>query len=281
MRRHACLAVLVACVPALCWAAAASPGTPRWHGSVTRIGPKLGAYMTGRSWHEGCPVGLGELRLVTTSYLGFDGRVRTGHVVVNADVARSVLSVFHRLYDARFPIRRLRPVDEYGASDFRSIEADNTSAFNCRYVDGTNRWSEHAYGRAIDVNPIENPYVSGGSTSHGASVRYLDRSAHRAGMAYDGGTLVEAFRSIGWGWGGWWSGAKDYQHFSQSAVSAAGRADAHRLDSFRAGLPRSRLGEHDPPAACGRRRGGRRDGKIYWRRLKRLVGFKKTPDDAP
>ncbi len=99
--------------------------------------------------------------------------------------------------------------------DYRSIEADNTSAFNCRYVDGTTRWSNHAYGRAIDVNPIENPYVtSSGTTSHRASAPYLRRSPVRRGMAVEGGPLVAAFAAAGWGWGGRWSGAKDYQHFS-------------------------------------------------------------------
>jgi hypothetical protein len=127
-----------------------------------------------------------------------------------------MVSAFRRLYTARFPIHRMVTVDAYGGSDFRSIEADNTSAFNCRYVEGTSRWSEHAYGRAIDVNPIENPYVSGGRTSHRASVPYLRRSPCRRGMACSGNVLVRAFASIAWGWGGYWSGAKDYQHFSAS-----------------------------------------------------------------
>jgi hypothetical protein len=109
----------------------------------------------------------------------------------------------------------MEPVDRYGGDDYRSIEADNTSSFNCRNATGSTRWSNHAYGRAIDVNPIENPYVSGGTTSHPASRPYLDRARHLRGTAYEGGTLVEAFRSVGWGWGGTWSGSvRDYQHFS-------------------------------------------------------------------
>jgi hypothetical protein len=153
---------------------------------------------------------------VRATSLGFDGRAHTGEVVVAGDVARDVVKVLRRLYVSRFPIHRMRLVDAYGGSDFRSIEADNTSAFNCRNVDGTTRWSEHAYGRAIDVNPIENPYVSGGRTSHRASVPYLRRTPCRRGMACPGNVLVGAFQSIGWGWGGYWSGAKDYQHFSAS-----------------------------------------------------------------
>ena len=172
--------------------------------------------MTGASWRPGCPVPLRDLRLLTLSHWGFDRTARTGRLIVHEDVARPLLGVFRKLYGERFPIRRIVPVDAYGGSDFRSIEADNTSAFNCRYVDGTTRWSEHAYGRAVDVNPIENPYVSGGRTSHSASVPYLDRSRHRQGMAHEGGALVRAFDAIGWGWGGRWTSVKDYQHFSAS-----------------------------------------------------------------
>ncbi len=172
--------------------------------------------MTGVSWRAGCPVQLRDLRLLTVTHWGFDGKPHAGRVIVHEDVSRELVRVFRGLYDAHFPIGRMVPVDTYGGSDFRSIDADNTSAFNCRYVDGTTRWSEHAYGRAIDVNPIENPYVSGGSTSHPASRPYVDRSRRRPGMAYEGGALVHAFDRIGWGWGGRWSGAKDYQHFSAS-----------------------------------------------------------------
>jgi hypothetical protein len=193
-----------------------SQGAPGFRGTIARIDAGQAKRMGGVSWRVGCPVPLRDLRLLTMTHWGFDRRVHTGRLVVHRDVAREVLGAFGRLYGARFPIRRMVPVDAYGGSDFRSIEADNTSAFNCRYVDGTTRWSEHAYGRALDVNPIENPYVSGGRTSHTASRRYLERTRSRAGMALEGGALVRAFDRIGWGWGGRWSGTKDYQHFSAS-----------------------------------------------------------------
>ena len=189
---------------------------PPFRGSVAPIPAALAERMTGVSWHPGCPVPLRDLRLLTLRHRGFDGSVRTGRLVVHRDVARDLVGVFRRLYEARFPIRRMRLVDAYGGDDFRSIEADNTSAFNCRFVEGARRWSEHAYGRAIDVNPIENPYVSDGRTAHRASLPYLDRSRRRAGMAVEGGALVRAFDAIGWGWGGRWSSPKDYQHFSAS-----------------------------------------------------------------
>jgi hypothetical protein len=162
-------------------------------------------------------VSLSQLRILTRTYLGFDRRPHTGRIVVNADVARSVVSVFRRLYAARYPIRRMQPVDAYGGSDFLSIEAGNTSSFNCRAATGSTRWSEHAYRHAIDIDPIENPYVDGGSTSHAASRPYLERSRHRPGMAYPGSAVVQAFGSVGWRWGGSWSlSVHDYRHFSVS-----------------------------------------------------------------
>ena len=198
-------------------ASPASGALPPFSGSVDVLSAAVRRTMTGVSWKPGCPVGLDELRLVRARYVGMDGRAHTGRIVVNREVAREVVSVLRRLYVARFPIRRMVPVDAYGGSDFRSIEADNTSAFNCRYVDGTTRWSEHAYGRAIDLNPIENPYVtSAGTTSHRASRPYLRRARYRLGMAVEGGAVVRAFDAAGWGWGGRWSGDRDYQHFSAS-----------------------------------------------------------------
>jgi hypothetical protein len=196
---------------------ASTSAATAFRADVRPIGKMLAARMTGVSWRSGCPVPLRDLRAVTLRHWGFDGAVRTGTVIVHRDVAAGIVRVFRRLYAERFPIRRLTPVDAYGASDFRSIEADNTSAFNCRFVEGTSRWSEHAYGRAIDVNPIENPYVSSsGRTSHVASRSYVKRTPARPGMAVEGSALVRAFDAAGWGWGGRWSGIKDYQHFSAS-----------------------------------------------------------------
>ncbi len=194
----------------------AARGSSTFRAKIAPIDATLAKRMTGVSWRQGCPVSLRELRLLTLSHWGFDGRARTGQLVVHRDVARELVGVFRELYAARFPIRRMQLIDAYGGSDFRSIEADNTSAFNCRYVAGTTRWSNHAYGTAIDVNPIENPYVSGGRTSHRASVPYVDRARRRPGMAFEGGALVRAFDRIGWGWGGRWTSVKDYQHFSVS-----------------------------------------------------------------
>jgi hypothetical protein len=170
------------------------------------------------SYRTGCPVAPAALRLVRLSYLGLDGRPHVGSLVVNRRVARDVVTVFRRLYAMRFPIRRMVPVSAYRGSDDASMAADNTSAFNCRRAVGSTakRWSAHAYGKAIDVNPVENPYVLGGRVLPPAGRRYLDRTRIRPGMAVDGGVLVNAFEAVGWKWGGRWRGTPDYQHFSPS-----------------------------------------------------------------
>jgi hypothetical protein len=177
--------------------------------------PAVAAQISKTSWHRGCPVALRGLRYVRISYWGFDRRPHLGEMVVNAMVVGDVRRAFETLFAARFPIRRMRLVDRYGGSDYASIQGDNTSAFNCRDATGSSRWSEHAYGKAIDINPIENPYVyADGTTTHRASHRYLDRADVRPGMAVPGGALVRAFAAIGWGWGGRWQGPTDFQHFS-------------------------------------------------------------------
>jgi hypothetical protein len=128
--------------------------------------------------------------------------------------------VFSRLYAARFPIRRLQPIDAYGGKDERSLEADNTAAFNCRYVigPGPRRWSAHAYGEAIDVNPIENPYLESGPCPPSRRARLPRPRQSPAGMAVRGGLLVRTFAAVGWQWGGRWTRSPDYQHFSATGV---------------------------------------------------------------
>ena len=171
----------------------------------------------GTSWREGCPVGPDQLRRVTVTYVDFDGRTQSGTLVVHADTVVAVQAVFRRLYEARFPVRRIEPVDRYGGSDDASMAADNTSAFNCRSAvrtDGVEQWSAHAFGRAIDVNPRENPYVLGATVLPPEGAAYTDRADARPGMAVAGGPLVEAFAASGWQWGGRWTGSPDYQHFS-------------------------------------------------------------------
>ncbi len=118
--------------------------------------------MTGRSWRLGCPVGLDDLRLLTVSYWGFDGQPHAGNLVVHRDHAAALLAAFHSLFDQHFPIERIQLVDDFGADDAASMAANNTSAFNCRAIDGhPGVWSEHSYGWAVDINPVQNPWVRG------------------------------------------------------------------------------------------------------------------------
>jgi hypothetical protein len=211
----AVVAVLAAAVGPGAGAWRAAPGDPAFEGSSEALGAKLRKRMTGKSWHEGCPVGLGKLRLLEVAHWGFDGDVHSGRLVVHRRAAAAILKVMEALYEERYPIRRMVLIDRYGADDHRSMAADNTSAFNCRFVAGQpGTWSQHAYGLAIDVNPIENPYVSGDHVSPPAGKPYADRTKSEPGMIHDGDSTVRAFASQGWEWGGDWSPAKDYQHFS-------------------------------------------------------------------
>jgi hypothetical protein len=170
------------------------------------------------SWRSGCPVAPSGLRMIEMTYWGMDGKPHTGgRLVVNAKAADDLVRVFRKLYAMRYPIERMEPVDKYGGSDFDSIEANNTSAFNCRNATGSSSFSQHAYGFAIDINPCQNPYVyADGRTAHKDCRKYKNRKLDAPGVIHAGDRVVKAFDSIGWGWGGEWSGAKDYQHFSAS-----------------------------------------------------------------
>jgi hypothetical protein len=171
------------------------------------------------SWRPGCPVAPAQLRRIRMPYIGFDGNAHTGTLIVNARVAGEAVAVFRTLYRARFPIRRMRPVDAYRGDDDRSMAADNTSGFNCRYAvaPGPKQWSMHAYGEAIDVNTVENPYIVSGRVTPLNAKTFANRAVVRPGMAVAGGVLVNAFARVGWAWGGRFGGSPDYQHFSVNA----------------------------------------------------------------
>ncbi|MDX6534713.1 MAG: hypothetical protein QOF68_2457 [Gaiellales bacterium] len=185
---------------------------PRFQAKIEPISPELRARMT--SWRPGCPVGLRDLRLLTLSHWGFDGEPHFGRLIVARGQAKNVVKAMHRLFDLKFAIRRMRLIDAYGSDDHRSMAANNTSAFNCRFVFGTTRWSEHAYGRAIDINPIQNPAVEGSRVSPPAGRPYANRSRRAKGMIHAGDAVVRAFAAVGWEWAGYWRGFTDYQHFS-------------------------------------------------------------------
>lgn len=212
--RRILLAAFVAVGFAAGSGAASAVDQPPFEATISRIDGETRAVMKGSSWHKGCPVGFAQLRLIRLMYWGFDREAHHGLLVVHRRWSDDIVTVFRRIYRERFAIRRVRLVDRYGGDDRRSMRADNTSAFNCRYVAGTTTWSQHAYGRAIDVNPVENPFVDGSHVSPRKGRRYADRTRERRGMIFERDDVWRGFRRIGWEWGGTWTGAQDYQHFS-------------------------------------------------------------------
>ena len=190
--------------------------------SVARLSPSVRAEVrSAGAWHSGCPVALSQLRLLTVTYLGFDRQAHPGQLVVNSSAAGSLARVFAKLYALRFHIRHMTLADRYGPVGSRPRDEDVSASFECRQAapspcvggNGTGSWSEHAYGEAVDLNPLENPYVGCGQSRDPAARPYFNRSQHRLGMVT--GTVVQAFASVGWGWGGSWAGStKDYMHFS-------------------------------------------------------------------
>jgi hypothetical protein len=168
----------------------------------------------GASWRPGCPVEPAQLRRVDVEHIGFDGQTHRGELIVHEDLVPEVITIFEQLYRLGFPIEKIRTADHYPAADDElSMEDNNTSAFNCRGIPGTNHWSQHAYGRAIDLNPLLNPciYASGRLQPQNAAP-YRDRSRTDPGLLHNDDPAVHIFIDRGWRWGGYWT-TPDYQHF--------------------------------------------------------------------
>jgi hypothetical protein len=185
-----------------------------YRASIRTIDTATAKAMTGVSWHRGCPVRISDLRRVELTHWGFDGTRHRGELIVHQDVARNVVAVFHAMYSEHFPIRKMHRVDRFGADDNASMAADNTSAFNCRPITGsTLGFSVHSYGRAIDVNPLENPYLKGRTVLPPAGKAFTNRADVRPGMIGHSDRVWRAFTTHGFAWGGDWRSLKDYQHF--------------------------------------------------------------------
>jgi hypothetical protein len=171
----------------------------------------------GASWRPGCPVEPAQLRRVGVDHIGFDGQTHRGELIVHEDLVPEVIALFEQLYRLGYPIAKIRTVDHYPAADDElSMEDNNTSAFSCRGIPGSDHWSQHAYGRAIDLNPLLNPciYASGAFEPHNAAA-YLDRSRSDPGLLHNGDPAVHVFTDHGWRWGGDWTTPIDYQHFER------------------------------------------------------------------
>ena len=171
----------------------------------------------GATWRPECPVAPADLRRVELSYTGFDGQPHRGALVVHRAVVDDVIAIFDQLRQMNYPIARMQTVDRYpGAQDELSMRDNNTSAFNCRPLPGSTAWSLHAYGRAIDINPLINPYIDAvGNLEPATAGEYLDRTRDEPGLLRADSPAVAAFTSRGWRWGGAWRNPIDYQHFER------------------------------------------------------------------
>jgi hypothetical protein len=187
------------------------PPDDRFHATVQTVPASV---IARSSWTNDCPVAAADLRYLTVSFRGFDGRAHTGELLVNARAAHDLVTVFGQLFAADFPIERMR------ISSFAELNApptgdgNTTEVFACRPARGQTVWSQHAYGLAVDVNPFQNPYHRGQVVLPELATSYLDRAEARPGMVQPGGPAVRAFAAIGWRWGGDYRSLKDYMHFS-------------------------------------------------------------------
>jgi len=193
-----------------------------FHSSISKITPDIKKRMVdGNSWRKGCPVAIVDLRYIQVDHLDFTDNISRGEIIVHKDVADDVVAIFEELYNMNYAINQMHLVSDFNGNDWKSIEADNTSAFNCRPTTGNKKkWSKHSYGKAIDINPIANPYISKkGHISHNASQHYRKRVHKDLSNLKDRALLLKndpatkAFKSYGWKWGGDWNTIKDYQHF--------------------------------------------------------------------
>ncbi|ORW99649.1 peptidase M15 [Mycobacterium triplex] len=234
-RRGALLAEMLAAVVVLVQCTSAPPPPPNTPSSSATPSPPAASSASatpapaaatvepvtaaelGATWRPECPVEPGQLRRVDVAYIGFDGQTLRGDLIVHEDLVPDVIAIFEKLYRLRYPVEKIRTVDHYSdANDELSMEDNNTSAFNCRRIPGSDEWSPHAYGRAIDINTLLNPclYASGYFEPVNAAA-YLDRSRTDPGLLHSGDPAVHAFTDRGWRWGGEWAAPLDYQHFER------------------------------------------------------------------
>jgi hypothetical protein len=183
---------------------------------ISPIPPELETRMRQASWHAGCPVEIADLRQLQIAYVDFHGERARGVLIVHKDVATEVSEIFRGLLEHKFPIERMEPVENFDGDDDRSMAANNTSAFNCRDITGQpGRFSNHSWGRAIDINPLTNPYVKSGKVLPPEGRRYLDRTRAYTGGILANSLVVRLFAKYGWTWGGSWKDRQDYQHFEK------------------------------------------------------------------
>ncbi len=187
-----------------------------FQGRILPIPDDVRTEMKKHSWRPSCPVKIENLTYLELMYWGFDGQPHRGELIVHSRAASEILDIFKALFEKKYPIEKMRLIDTYQGDDHASMADNNTSAFNCRPVEGSRtRLSRHSYGLAIDINPLINPYVKGKKVLPPAGAAYLNRKKQSRGMIVPGGPCHQAFTSRGWRWGGDWNSLKDYQHFEK------------------------------------------------------------------
>ena len=190
-----------------------APPEPTFSGSIKDVDADRLAH----SWTADCPAGLDDVVLVELTHWGFDGEVHDGSIVVARSEGENVLEIFRRLFDIGYPIESVIPIGDLAVGiEDDDPDYNNTSGLHCRRAMGSSRWSEHAKGLAIDINPLQNPFITSNILWPANSGRYLDRDLGEPGMITEGDAVVETFAGRGWLWGGYWDSIKDYQHFSVS-----------------------------------------------------------------
>jgi hypothetical protein len=196
--------------------APAEDAQPEYQAIKIPIPNEIAERMKKHSWRKGCPIPLEKLVYIKLSHWGYDGKVHEGELIVQEEVGDDIVAIFEVLFNNHFPIEKMKLIDEYEGSDDASMEDNNTSAFNCRWVTGKKGvFSKHSYGRAIDINPVANPYVTKKKVLPPAGKAYVDRTKNQKGMIMDGGVVHQAFAAKGWTWGGSWRSIKDFQHFEK------------------------------------------------------------------
>jgi D-alanyl-D-alanine carboxypeptidase len=200
----------------LTYSATSKKSIPKFESSITSIPISTQKIMIKYTWRSNCPVSLNDLSEIKLSYWGFDHKAHQGILIVNKTLAAEVVSIFKAAYYHKFQIERMELIENFKGDDKASMEANNTSAFNCRAIEGkSGAFSQHSYGRAIDINPLINPYVKGDKVLPPTGRKYVDRTESYPGKITRNSFIYKEFTRRGWDWGGNWHDLQDYQHFEK------------------------------------------------------------------
>lgn len=174
--------------------------------------------MRDSDWYKDCPISLNHLAYIELTYWGYDQQSHQGVLIINKALVKDIVAIFKTLYLQKFPIQNMMPIQAFNNDDMLSMAANNTSAFSCRAVTGHGHLiSQHSYGRAIDINPLINPYVKKDKILPRAGAPFADRQKPYPGKITKDSLIYREFTKRGWDWGGHWYDVHDYQHFEKRA----------------------------------------------------------------